>query len=354
LREELARRLGKARCWIVRFPNDCKDANDVLIKHGAERLRACIQTSEPYPVDGVYTVNDFVDDYNDLYENGYPQGATTGFAGFDTLIQFHPGQLTVWTGVPRSGKSNFLDHVLIQLARRHSWKAGLFTPENYPVKVHLQRLAEILVGKPFLPQYHGRMTQEDAYAARVWLNENVFYVQPPNENFKLDMILERLAYLVMREGISAAVIDPWNTIEHQRPREMNETEYVGQTLNKLKYFARQHDIHLNVVAHPTKMQKLSDGVNFEVPHLYSIMGSSNWFNVVDNGIVVHRNFDKTGMHSTTTVYVQKVKHRYIGQLGYCRFEFDVSCQRYKERNAVEYAPGEPEYADAEEEDYPPF
>lgn len=352
LREELARRLGKNRCWIVRYPEGCKDANDVLKKHGADRLRQCVEKAEMYPVEGVFKVNDFADDYADLYENGYPQGATTGFKKFDELIQFHPGQLTVWTGVPRSGKSNFLDQVLTLLAKRHQWKAGMFTPENYPPKVHLQRLAEILVGKPFLPNRNNRMTRVEADAARIWLNDSFFYVNPPNENFKLDMILERLVHLVMREGIQTAVIDPWNTIEHQRPRDMNETEYVGETLNKLKYFGRRYDIHMNVVAHPTKMQKQADGMNFEIPNLYSIMGSSNWFNVVDNGVVVHRHFDKTGAKSTTNVYVQKIKHQYIGKLGFAQFEFDESCQRYTEISAPKQT-GEAVYMpeEVEEEEY---
>jgi twinkle protein len=352
LREELARRLGKNRCWIVRYPEGCKDANDVLKKHGVERLRQCIEKAEMYPVEGVFSVNDFADDFADLYENGYPDGAKSGYPDFDRLISFHKGQLTAITGVPRSGKSNFLDQILIRLADRHQWKTALFTPENYPIKVHLQRLAEILVGKPFLPNLNGRMSKAESNIARLWLNESFFYVLPPDENFKLDAILERIAHLVMREGIQAAVIDPWNTIEHQRPRDMTETEYVGKVLNKLKYFARNHDIHLFVVAHPTKMSKQADGVNYEVPTLYSIMGSSNWFNVVDNGFVVHRQFDKTGVNSTTTVYVQKIKHRYIGVLGYARFEFEESCQRYTEISAPKQT-GEAVYMpeEVEEEEY---
>ena len=30
--EEIARRIGKDRCWRVEYPKDCKDANDVLKK----------------------------------------------------------------------------------------------------------------------------------------------------------------------------------------------------------------------------------------------------------------------------------------------------------------------------------
>jgi twinkle protein len=37
LREELAIRLGRDRCWYVTYPQGCKDANDVLQKFGEER-----------------------------------------------------------------------------------------------------------------------------------------------------------------------------------------------------------------------------------------------------------------------------------------------------------------------------
>jgi twinkle protein len=40
LREELARRLGKERCYTVSYPDGCKDANDVLLKHGKEAVQA--------------------------------------------------------------------------------------------------------------------------------------------------------------------------------------------------------------------------------------------------------------------------------------------------------------------------
>src|SRR5262249_41934959 len=39
LEAELIRRLGPEKCSRVRWPEGCKDANDVLSKHGAEELR---------------------------------------------------------------------------------------------------------------------------------------------------------------------------------------------------------------------------------------------------------------------------------------------------------------------------
>ena len=43
LKLELIHRFGKDRCWTVQYPNmydiDCKDANEVLVGHGAKVLR---------------------------------------------------------------------------------------------------------------------------------------------------------------------------------------------------------------------------------------------------------------------------------------------------------------------------
>ncbi|CAN0911636.1 Primase homolog protein [Linum grandiflorum] len=56
LAEELARRLGKERCWIVRWPRKddstfCKDANEVLVCLGPRALTEAIESAELYGSD---------------------------------------------------------------------------------------------------------------------------------------------------------------------------------------------------------------------------------------------------------------------------------------------------------------
>ena len=48
--DELASRLGPGKCKIVEWPEKCKDANDVLVKHGAEKLAECIENARPCQV----------------------------------------------------------------------------------------------------------------------------------------------------------------------------------------------------------------------------------------------------------------------------------------------------------------
>ena len=48
LSEELARRLGKERCWKVSWPEGCKDANEALQKEGVDTVRECLTTAEGF------------------------------------------------------------------------------------------------------------------------------------------------------------------------------------------------------------------------------------------------------------------------------------------------------------------
>jgi hypothetical protein len=59
LAEELARRLGKERCYKVSWPDGSKDANDVLQNLGDATLRGCIDNAEGFPLRGLFRFSDF-------------------------------------------------------------------------------------------------------------------------------------------------------------------------------------------------------------------------------------------------------------------------------------------------------
>ncbi len=351
LREELARRLGKSRCWIVRYPKDCKDANEVLVKHGKDKLRQCIEEAELYPIEGIHYANDRRDELKDLYDNGFPNGAKTGYSNLDELITFYGSQLTIVTGVPAHGKSNFIDQLMLKLSIKHNWSWGIFSPENATIEIHMLRLCEIIIGKPFLKDYNNRMSFEEMESARDFINDHTYFILPDNEEYRLERILEAASGLVLKHGIKGLIIDPWNTLEHQYGSD-SETIYTGKVLNQLKYFARIHDIHLILVAHPRKMARKKDSKLFEVPTLYDISGSANWFNIADNGLVVYRQFSEDFTESYPIVYVQKVKHKFIGKTGFAKFDFNVSCQRYYEKESKSFGSELNSYVDICSDGYP--
>lgn len=325
LRDELARRLGKHRCKIFRYPDECKDANEILTKGGKGALKAYMDYAIDYPIEGISEVRDILDEIDNIYENGFPKGQRVGFSNFDNLLTFRTGEVTAITGIPGSGKSEFTDQILIKLSEL-GWKVGMFSAENQPVELHFAKLAEKYIGRSFYthnPYYKMSITELDR--AKNFINENFFFVKIEEQNICLDALIEKMVELVKRKGINAYLIDPWNYIEHKIPSGYTETQYISEALTKICRAAKLNNVHIFIVAHPVKIKKNQSG-KYEVATMYDIAGSAHWFNKIDNGISVWRDWEL----GIVDVYVQKVRFKFIGKVGMTSFTWDKLNGRYSE------------------------
>jgi twinkle protein len=77
----------------------------VLLQHGAGILKECIEAAKPYPIAGPHSPFDFADQTFCLYRDGRKRGLSTGWPSLDQFMTIRPGELTVLTGIPNSGKS---------------------------------------------------------------------------------------------------------------------------------------------------------------------------------------------------------------------------------------------------------
>ncbi len=325
LAEELSRRIGRDICYRVDYL-DFKDANDWLLNNGLDKLQNTLKYAKPYPLEGVIGVDSFNLDIDDLYKNGLSRGDTSGHSIFDNLFTFNTSQLTVITGVPTHGKSNWLEHICMKLSCFHDWNFGVFSPEHYPLQLHFSVLAEKFIGKTFREKtIYERMTRAELDYAKKFISKKYHWIRPDGDVFTIDSILSSAAALVKRHGIKGLIIDPYNKI-HASFNGQSETQYINEFLTKLTIFKQKYDIHIFLVAHPRKMSKKDNGL-YEVPTLYDIAGSANFYNQVDNGITVYRNFETNFIH----VYVQKVKFRHIGEIGEAIFNYNLQNGRYYEQ-----------------------
>lgn len=329
LRIELARRLGKERCYSVEWPEGCKDANDVLVKLGANALKSVIQSAKPVPLEGVVTVADVRDKADLLFTEGVRAGLSTGWPVIDALYTVRLGEWTVITGVPNAGKSNWLDDLTVNLAREHKWKFAVFSPENYPVEDHALRYAEKYLRKPLEPWRLGHMTREEKDAGLDWVDHYFRWILPDDDaDWSIGNVLAIAKSLVVRHGINGVVIDPWNELDHSRPAGMTETEYVSVSLKRLRQFARRHNVHVWLVAHPTKLYRDKEG-KYPIPTLYDISGSAHFRNKCDNGLCVWR--DLAEEHDRAVqIYVQKIRFRQVGHIGGATLIYDPSTGTYSE------------------------
>jgi twinkle protein len=119
-------------------------------------------------------------------------------------------------------------------------------------------------------------------------------------------------------------LDPWNELEHRRPTDKSETEFISESLGQIRRFARFNKVHVWIVAHPTKLKRKDDGT-YPVPRLYDISGSAAFYNKADNGICIHR---KDPRKPEVDVHVQKIRFKEIGKLGKAQLGFIADTGTY--------------------------
>jgi twinkle protein len=304
LRAELVRRLGAEVCFLVDF-EDCKDANEYLMKHGKDKLRQAVKQARPYPLENVTTFKDIENDVTDFVKNGFKAGYQIGLSNFDQIFSTYTGQFITVTGIPSSGKSDFVDQMVVGYNKNYNWKTAFASPENAPNYLHAHKL---------MRKVWGDMPSRDDIGSDKWkevanhVNDNFFFIDM--EKYTLESVLRKGAELVKRKGIKCLVIDPFNKVRDRNASSLDVNIYTMEYLTKIETFAKKYDVLVFIVAHPTKMYKTSDG-KIEEPNMYNIKGGGEWYDASYHGLLVHRDYEL----KNTKVKVLKVKFQNLGENG---------------------------------------
>lgn len=296
LMNDLALRLGRARCKWVTYPKRkdgdgrCKDLNEALVAYGEDGIKAVIARAQWCRVDGIYRMSE-------LRPIPERQAISTGFPFLDRHFRVRLGDFSVITGIPGHGKSTWANDWACRMARGHGWTVAMASFEQHPQTDHRRALRQWFCGKA--PAY---CTADELQAADQWIDERFVFIVPSEEDLAtLSWTLERVSAAVTQFGAKLVVIDPWNELDHDHPPGMSETEYTGRAIKEFKRLARNLDVHVAVIAHPRKL------LRGEAPGLYDISGSAHWANKPDVGIIIGRD------ENLSTLDV--VKSRYWDQIG---------------------------------------
>ena len=327
LRNELARRLGKSNCWIIHLPE--KDANETLLKHGKEVLAQCYQNAEPFPVDGIDVVSS--SELTQLWDQGYPQGYDTGFENLDEHFQWHPGMVTLITGIPGHGKTTWLKNILVRLADRYGWSYLVYSAEEASASFAMTDLLSIRTGRSFFSAPNcARISRQEVEDATPFLNDHFKYYKLSENDSTVEAIMAKAEEMVKRHGIRGLVIDNMSTVERQIAGSGdNRHNQIGNMMRDLRAFAREHGIHIWLVAHPKKLTKVKQAV-YEVPTGYDVGDSSHYYNAPDVGITVYRNRET----NQTEIHFWKIRFRFSGQESTDYFRYDVCTSRYSPTQKV--------------------
>ena len=302
LQAELIRRLGSEVCYLASF-DECKDANEYLQKYGKDKLLDRITNCRPVPLENVTTFRDIEDDITDFVRHGFKKGYQVGLSNFDRIFSTYTGQFITVTGIPSSGKSDFVDQMVVGYNANYGWKTAFASPENIPTYLHAHKL---------MRKTWQRMPSKEDIGTDKWnqvadhCNSNYFHIDM--ERYTLESVLKKGAELVKRKGIKCLVIDPFNKIRDVDCKTEDVNRYTMEYLTKIEVFAKKYDVLVFVVAHPTKMYKDKDG-KIEEPTMYSIKGGGEWYDASYHGLLVHRDYE----NKTVKCKVLKVKFQNLGE-----------------------------------------
>jgi twinkle protein len=304
LQNELIRRLGAEVCYLVNFI-DCKDANDYLLKYGKDDLANVIKECRPVPLENVTTFKDIEHEVTDFVQHGFKKGFQIGLPNFDNIFSTYTGQFITVTGIPSSGKSDFVDQMCVGYNQNYGWKTAFASPENAPTFLHAHKL---------MRKVWQDMPKKADIGTAKWkqvaehVNDNFFFIDM--EKYTLETVLRKGAELVKRKGIKCLVIDPFNKIRDVDAVSDDVNRYTMDYLTKIETFAKKFDVLVFIVAHPTKMYKTQDG-KIEEPTMYNIKGGGEWYDASYHGILVHRDYEA----KTVKAKVLKVKFQNLGENG---------------------------------------
>lgn len=366
LRNHLALILGKEKCKYINYPSGYKDINEIymgvnkedkqLPALGKAGVDECYQNLSSFPVKGIVRPQDVREELEMIAADGFTPGFGIGIPAIDELFTLKRKQFTVVTGLPSSGKSVWVRWYLSEFVRhndKEDVKWALFTPENRPVSREQAKVAEVITGQSFKRGYRNSMSEELRAKTLRYIQKKFFFIAPNKLSFEtwlgkvdsdhvnsMESLLQYLVYLKKTENIFGFVIDAWNKIEHEQPKNQTETTFISKQLDYLINFCDVYDVHCILIAHPTKIEKV--GINYRMPCLYDIKGSSAWKEKPDVGIIIHRYMNKKkkaedipddatdddkvmiDTEAPNIIVVEKIRFEETGKLGKIKMRMDFA------------------------------
>ena len=267
-----------------------------------------------------FTMADLKDKAIEYFHNGQSKGVYPGWRELEPFYRPAKSMLSIITGEPGSGKSNWVDCLCSHLARIHKWKITFASFETLPIERHILTLCQVYLGRPTLKWMDGAVTEAELVEAMDALNDHFHFIMPDDHELNIESILEYVDDDIRDYGVEGFVLDPFTELEQSRFGGQTQTEMIERILRKLQLFTRQRQIHTWLVAHPTKS---GDTYKDGRPTMRSISGSANFYNKADFGLVMHRKDD-----DSVTLFVDKVRFDSNGGRGQVDFAYSKDRREY--------------------------
>jgi len=321
--EELARRLGKYRCYRVRLP--LKDLNECLMAGlSAKELQDCITKAYHYVDEETVELSKVIEKVDTLYQQtNTAKGFPTGWNQLDgTLGGYRAGEVTVITGDTTAGKTTFGCNLLYKCLQQDH---GVLI---YSAEIPIAKVMAKLMSIHFQTDFYNKenFTQEMYAKAREWfLDKRIFFIDAHGSVpfYKLTDAVELTSKF---HNVRMILLDPMNFL---LDNDIDEFKAIKQFNEELSKLTKRTGIHTILTVHPKQMD---DPELLRKKGMHFMRGGSCIKQTADNVAILWRDKEQElkGIHHVELKW-DKVRDD-TGKEGICHFYFDPISQRYDEES----------------------
>ena len=329
-----------ARAKVVHLSGNRKDISDVYADFGASEVRRIIQEAEDVAAQDIYDLHQHEPDILEVMMGIYDKGYDVGM-GMKTDHIFHPtsdGGLIILTGIPNSGKTDFLNCMMAHLMFQRQKRIAFFSFEK-PIKAkHVREIARVALGVEDTASMDHTMKESEAREVNSqiinYMTEHMVDFDTKTRLPDSDYIIAMAERDMRKHGLDFLVIDPYVFIDMtEGGSRATETEKVRLMLTKLQAWSRTRHVWTIVVAHP-RIQYKDGHESFPPLDIYSIAGSAQWANLADFLFTVRRMNKPEEGKVYSIVEMLKVRDQEFCQPGKVLY-VRQPCGRYDERESEE-------------------
>lgn len=329
-----------ARAKVVHLSGNRKDISDVYADFGASEVRRIIQEAEDVAAQDIYDLHQHEPDILEVMMGIYDKGYDVGM-GMKTDRIFHPtsdGGLIILTGIPNSGKTDFLNCMMAHLMFQRQKRIAFFSFEK-PIKAkHVREIARVALGVEDTASMDHTMKESEAREVNSqiinYMTEHMVDFDTKTRLPDSDYIIAMAERDMRKHGLDFLVIDPYVFIDMtEGGSRATETEKVRLMLTKLQAWSRTRHVWTIVVAHP-RIQYKDGHESFPPLDIYSIAGSAQWANLADFLFTVRRMNKPEEGKVYSIVEMLKVRDQEFCQPGKVLY-VRQPCGRYDERESEE-------------------
>ena len=162
-------------------------------------------------------------------------GYQIGIPNFDNIFSTYTGQFITVTGIPSSGKSDFVDQMVVGYNQKYQWKTAFASHLKMLLLIYMLISLCVRSGKICLVEDDINSDKWNKIADHC--NDNFFHIDM--ERYTLESVLRKGAELVKRKGIKCLVIDPFNKIRDVDCKTEDVNRYTMEYLTKIEMFCKE-------------------------------------------------------------------------------------------------------------------